>query len=381
MTDDEGKKDKDLPPPFEAEDIADNDPFAQNPSDGQHPPQGLAAAQNMSEPPLPADSDATAPAKSMAEPPLPSDIAGSSEEKKTEQAPEEPVFTNLPPEDEFGPQTTTPPPAELTGAIDETPAQIPQEPALTNLPPEDEFGPQSKPPAPPKAPSGFEPEDQVPRPFLRGEDAGKRNSLSLGDICDLTRGNQSLANIRISAGWEQAAIEEDKIDMDLSMFFLDRNGKTRVDEDFVFYNNPEIHDGAIKHLGDSRTGAGEGDDEAIHVQLTKIPFDALKIIFVLSIYDDQFLGHNFSMVRDVFIRISDEDNDREIFHYPLDEEHLGNNITAIQVGHMFREGTKWMFETQAETATGGLAKIATDYGMVVKEMQSVDLNEDADEKV
>lgn len=195
------------------------------------------------------------------------------------------------------------------------------------------------------------------------------NYLKKGDYLDLLRKDPTLKMMRIGAGWEQRAMEVEKIDIDLSAFILNRSETTRVDEDFVFYNNPVTLDGGCKHLGDSRTGAGEGDDETILLDLSSIPFDANKIVFALTIYDEESKGFNFSQVRDIFIRIVNDTDQIEICRFAFDDAELvGGN--GVYVAALVREGPKWFFEVNANFITGGLAEISTKYGIVVRELQS-----------
>lgn len=191
-----------------------------------------------------------------------------------------------------------------------------------------------------------------------------------GDYMDLLRKDPTLKRIRIGAGWEQRLLEEDRIDIDLSAFILNIKDETRVDEDFVFYNNDSGAEGGLKHLGDSRTGAGEGDDEAMTIDLNAIPFDVTKIVFVLSIYDEESKGHNFSLVRDVFLRVINDEDQNEIcrFIFEGDDELKGGN--AIYVAMLIREGPKWYFEVRGEVVNGSLAEIAMKYGIIVREVQS-----------
>ena len=83
------------------------------------------------------------------------------------------------------------------------------------------------------------------------------NKVVIGDDMNLMAKDPSLHNIIIGAGWDVNAFDADVLDLDLSLFFVDKHGQTQADEDFVFYNNPVILDGAVKHHGDSRTGAGD----------------------------------------------------------------------------------------------------------------------------
>lgn len=206
---------------------------------------------------------------------------------------------------------------------------------------------------------------EVAEPMLNSE----FNLLRRGDYLDLLRKDPTLKKIRVGAGWEQRAVEEEKVDIDLSAFILDRNDMTRIDEDFIFYNNPTGLEGGFKHLGDSRTGAGEGDDEALSIDLNAVPFDVQKIVFVLSIYDEESKGLNFSLVRDIFLRLVNEEDQNEVCRFIFeDNELVGGN--GIYVATLIREGPKWYFEGNGIFVNGGLAEISTKYGIIVRELQS-----------
>ncbi|MFN3826527.1 MAG: TerD family protein [Micavibrio sp.] len=225
--------------------------------------------------------------------------------------------------------------------------------------------------------------DNFPKPLDEGEEfkqeipselAGRMfddgiNYIKRGEYVDLLRKDPTLRQIRIGAGWEQRAIEEERVDIDLSVFLLDRHEVTRDDNDFIFYNNESGLEGGCKHQGDSRTGAGEGDDETILIDLNSIPFDVQKVMFVFSIYDEEVTGLNFSLVRDVFIRVINEESGDEICRFAFDDEELtGGN--GCYVAALIREGPQWTFEAIGQFVNGGLAEIATKYGIIVRELQS-----------
>lgn len=193
--------------------------------------------------------------------------------------------------------------------------------------------------------------------------------LRRGEYIDILKKDPTLKKMRIGAGWELRLLEEKNVDLDLSVFMLDRNDKTREDGDFVFYNNPTAYEGGIKHTGDSRSGAGEGDDETMIIDLNSIPFDVLKVMFVLSIYDEEAEGLNFSLVRDVFLRLVNDDDQNELCRFIFnDDELVGGN--ASYVACLIREGPKWVFEGQGKFVNGGLAEIASGYDIIVRELQS-----------
>lgn len=197
------------------------------------------------------------------------------------------------------------------------------------------------------------------------------NLLKKHDYFDLLKRCPTLKQITIGVGWEQRFFEEVKIDVDLSLFLLDKTGKTRKDEDFVFYNNGTACDGSIRHGGDSRTGAGDGDDETIFIDFNGLPFDILRIMFVLSIYDQDLVGHHFGMVRDMYIRLIDREDGSELVRY-MPEEHSLDGAKAVFLVCLHREGPKWFFEALGDRAQGDLANVATQYDIIVKELQSTE---------
>ncbi len=204
--------------------------------------------------------------------------------------------------------------------------------------------------------------DEMPEIMYADE---PRNKVFRGDELNVTRKDPTMAQIMIGVGWDLKAFESEPLDLDASVFLLDKNDKTRVDEDFIFYNNMTGSDGAVKHMGDSRTGAGDGDDEMIMIDLNALPYDIYKIAFALSIYDMEFKGDNFSMVKNVYFRIVNQNTGHEIFRYELDEELSGNE--GLLIGEMERVGTDWIFKAVGETVEGGLGRIADNYGMIIAE--------------
>jgi len=204
--------------------------------------------------------------------------------------------------------------------------------------------------------------DEMPETVYADE---PKNKVKRGDEINLTQKDPTIKEIMVGVGWDLKAFESDPLDLDASIFLLGMNDKTRIDEDFIFYNNLTGSDGAVKHLGDSRTGAGDGDDEIIMVKLSELPFDVSKISFVLSIYDMDMKEHNFSMVKNVYFRIVNQGTEHEIFRYELDEELTGDE--GLVIGELERVGTEWIFRAIGETVEGGLGKIGADYGMIIAE--------------
>jgi tellurium resistance protein TerD len=193
-----------------------------------------------------------------------------------------------------------------------------------------------------------------------------RNLVSRGDEINITKKDPTMQEIMIGVGWDLKKFDSAPLDLDASVFLLDRHDKTREDSDFVFYNNLTGCDGAVKHMGDSRTGAGDGDDENILINLLGLPFDVAKISFVLSIYDMEMKDHNFSMVKNVYFRIVNQNTQHELFRYELDEELVGNE--GLIIGTLERVGTEWIFLAIGDTVKGGLGKIAADHAIIVAQI-------------
>jgi tellurium resistance protein TerD len=188
-----------------------------------------------------------------------------------------------------------------------------------------------------------------------------------GEDINITRLDPTIREITVGVGWDLKKFEGDPVDVDASVFLLDKNDRTREDEDFVFYNNKAGREGAVRHMGDSRTGAGDGDDEQIVIDLMSLPFEVIKIVFVLSIYDLDMNSNNFTMVKNVYFRITNNETRLETFRYDLDEG-LGNG-TGLFIAHLERMGSDWIFKAIGEPVMGGLSKMAADYGIVV--MQNI----------
>lgn len=210
----------------------------------------------------------------------------------------------------------------------------------------------------PKAKSGPETAEDMP-------DGRMVNRVTRGEEINLTRMDPSMKRVLIALGWDVIGFEGEPPDLDGSVFLLDKDDQTREDEDFVFYNNMKGCDGAVEHYGDNRTGAGDGDDETMFIDLNGLPFDIQKVEFTVSIYEAEERGHSFNNVRNTFIRLINRDTEREICRYELDDEIHEKSATAMIVCHLRREGPNWFFEARGEPVDGGLAQIATDRGIIV----------------
>jgi len=193
------------------------------------------------------------------------------------------------------------------------------------------------------------------------------NLIAKGEDINITAKDPTMANLVIGVGWTLNAFDADTLDLDVSCFLLDKNGKTRKNEDFVFYNNLQDEDESIVHNGDNLTGAGDGDDESISINLQGIPFDILKVMFVFSIYRGEEKDQNLSQVRSPYIRVINASNSYELIRYDLAADAAEMKDTAVLVASLNREGPKWHFEAIGEAVEGGLSAIATGYDIIIHE--------------
>jgi tellurium resistance protein TerD len=187
----------------------------------------------------------------------------------------------------------------------------------------------------------------------------------LGDDINITAKDPTLQKLMVGVGWDLNVFNADALDLDVSVFMLDKNNQTRMDEDFVFYNQPSTPDGGVKHGGDSRTGAGDGDDEVIFIDLHAVPFDILKIVFTLTIYRGREKQQNMGMVRNAYIRLVNQKGDIELIRYELSSDLEDKQETGMIVASLNREGPKWHFTPVAEFVDQGLKDLGPRYGVTI----------------
>ena len=187
--------------------------------------------------------------------------------------------------------------------------------------------------------------------------------LVKGQRVDLTRGT-SLRKIMIGLGWDtNKYIGSADFDLDASAFLLGNTSRVLKDSDFIFYGNLQHESGAVKHMGDNLTGEGEGDDEQIFVDLSRIPSYVTKIDVTVTIYDADVRRQNFGQVSNAFVRIVDATTDREILRYDLAEDFSVE--TAVIVGELYRHGNDWKFNAIGSGFRGGLEAICRYFGVDV----------------
>jgi tellurium resistance protein TerD len=180
---------------------------------------------------------------------------------------------------------------------------------------------------------------------------------------NLTKGQRETINapkFTIGLGWDtNAATTGASFDLDASVFVLGENKKLLSDQHFVFYNNLKTPDGAVEHTGDNLTGDGDGDDEQIIVDLSKIDSRASEICVVVTIHDAENRKQNFGQVRNSFVRIVDSSANLEILNYELDEDF--SIETAVEFGRIYRRNNEWKFEAIGMGMKGGLQDFLSKY--------------------
>lgn len=187
-------------------------------------------------------------------------------------------------------------------------------------------------------------------------------SLQKGQKVDLTKKNPGLTKLLVGLGWDVNKYDGGfDFDLDAAAFLLDESGKVTSEADFVFYNNKSHASGSVVHQGDNLTGEGEGDDEVILVDLSKVPQNIQKIDFTVTIHEADTRKQNFGMVSNSFIRVVDEATGTELLRYDLGEDF--SIETAVVVAELYRSGPEWKFNAIGSGFQGGLAALCRNFGI------------------
>jgi len=189
-------------------------------------------------------------------------------------------------------------------------------------------------------------------------------SLAKGQKVDLTKTNPGLTKIMVGLGWDVNKYDGgSEFDLDAAAFLLGASGKVGADKDFVFYGNQKHESGGVEHSGDNLTGAGEGDDEVIRVDLAQVPAAVERIAFTVTIHDAEARKQNFGQVSNAFIRIVDEGGGTELIRYDLGEDYSVE--TAIVAAELYRNGSEWKFNAVGNGFAGGLKALCQNFGVDV----------------
>ena len=187
-------------------------------------------------------------------------------------------------------------------------------------------------------------------------------NLKKGQKVDLTKTNPGLKSITVGLGWDVNQYDSGTdFDLDASAFMLGANGRVTSDADFIFYGNANHPSGSVKYGGDNRTGAGEGDDEQIFIDLSLVPANIEKIDFTVTIYEAAERRQNFGQVSNAFVRIVDNATGAELIRYDLEEDF--SIETAVVVGQLYRHSGEWKFNAIGSGYQGGLEALCANYGI------------------
>ena len=173
----------------------------------------------------------------------------------------------------------------------------------------------------------------------------------------------ALHRVMVGLGWDEVeqkrgffAHRQQDIDCDASAF-LCKGGHLSDSNDIVYFGNLEHQSRAVRHMGDNLTGAGEGDDEQIFVDLSVLPAEYDKLIFVVNIYKARERGQHFGMIRNAFIRICDGETNHELCKYNLSENY--DNMTAMIFGELYLYKGNWKFSAIGQpTADNSISELA-----------------------
>ena len=192
-------------------------------------------------------------------------------------------------------------------------------------------------------------------------------SLQKGQKVNLSKDNAGLAKIIVGLGWDEAprpragffSPKPQAIDCDASAILL-QHGKLVAKEDLVYFGNLTHPTGTVRHMGDNLTGAGDGDDEQIVIDLSKIPLKYDRIVIVVNIYQAFERNQHFGLIQNAFCRLVDARNNRELCKYNLTENY--SNMTALIFGEVYRYNGEWKFSAVGQgTQDGGLGQLANRY--------------------
>ncbi|MES2259793.1 MAG: TerD family protein [Pseudomonadota bacterium] len=188
-------------------------------------------------------------------------------------------------------------------------------------------------------------------------------TLQKGGNVNLSKEAPGLTKVVIGLGWDPRSTDGSAFDLDGSAFLLKADGKVRADSDFIFYNNLKSVDGAVLHTGDNTTGAGEGDDETLVVDLAAVPATIERIAFSVTIHEAETRRQNFGQVARAYIRCLNANGNAELARYDLSED--GSVETAMIFGELYRAGAEWKFKAIGQGYKGGLGPLAKSFGVNV----------------
>ena len=179
----------------------------------------------------------------------------------------------------------------------------------------------------------------------------------------MTKEAPGLTDVIVGLGWDPRVTDGKEFDLDAAVFMLGENEKVLSDKAFIFYNNKVSECGNVVHNGDNRSGEGDGDDETVSVNLAGLPEQAKKLAFSVTIHEAEARNQNFGQVSKAYIRVLNKADNSEIARYDLSED--ASTETAMVFGEVYRHNGEWKFRANGQGFAGGLAPLATNFGVDV----------------
>ncbi len=188
-------------------------------------------------------------------------------------------------------------------------------------------------------------------------------SLQKGGNVSLSKEAPGLTEVIVGLGWDPRVTDGTEFDLDASVFVTGENGKVLNDASFIFYNNKTSADGSIEHLGDNRSGQGDGDDEQVNVKLNGLGADVKKLVFAVTIHDAEARKQSFGQVGNAYIRVLNKADGKEIARFDLSED--ASTETAMIFGELYRHSDEFKFKAIGQGFAGGLKPLAEAHGVSI----------------
>ncbi|WP_192559876.1 TerD family protein [Pseudomonas allokribbensis] len=186
-------------------------------------------------------------------------------------------------------------------------------------------------------------------------------SLSKGGNVSLSKEAPGLSEVIVGLGWDPRVTDGTEFDLDASIFIVGESGKVLDDNSFIFYNNKKSADGSVEHMGDNKSGAGDGDDEQVTVKLTGLAQAVKKLVFAVTIHDSDARKQSFGQVQNAYIRVVNKADGKELARFDLSED--ASTETAMIFGELYRNGEEFKFKAIGQGFAGGLAPLAKEHGV------------------
>ncbi|WP_426202243.1 TerD family protein [Pseudomonas sp. TWP3-1] len=186
-------------------------------------------------------------------------------------------------------------------------------------------------------------------------------SLSKGGNVSLSKEAPGLTEVIVGLGWDARVTDGAEFDLDASVFVVGENRKVLDDNSFIFYNNKKSADGSVEHMGDNKSGAGEGDDEQVTVKLTGLAPAVKTLVFAVTIHEAESRKQSFGQVQNAYIRVVNKADGKELARFDLSED--ASTETAMIFGELYRNGEEFKFKAIAQGFAGGLAPLAKEHGV------------------